>query len=228
MKEYCGIGRGIELVQDCLALGTDSILLSDFAAPLSGSVCALGCGAGYVMILASLRTRDRQHRLCGVDIRESAIELARENLSRAGLEAELICGDLRQPELLPACGFDVCLSNPPYIPVGSGIEPDDEQARIARVEHCLTVDQLCAAAARILRSGGWFYTVYPAPRLTDMLCAMRSKNLEPKKLRFFSRSPDASPSLALIGARRDSKPWLEILPPLYIGREEHRRIFAPL
>ena len=228
MEKTCGIGRGIELVQDCLPLGTDSILLSDFAAPLSGNVCDLGCGAGYVMILSALRTKNTDYTLCGVDIRESGIERARENLSRAGLTAELICGDMRDTSLLPPSGFDVVVSNPPYTPVGGGIEPSDDEAKIARMEYCLTVDDLCTCAARILRPGGMFYAVYPAPRLTNLLCALRVHGIEPKKLRFFARSPETPPSLALVAAKRGSKPWLDILPSLFIGSDEHRRIFEPL
>jgi len=226
--ETCGIGRGIELVQDCLPLGTDSIILSDFAAPISGRVCDLGCGAGFVMILAALRGGSHDFTLTGCDIRPAAIERARENLRRAGLTAELIEGDMRTPGLLTPSGYDIVLSNPPYTPVNAGLAPEDGEAAIARMEYCCTLDDLTSTAARILRPGGWFYCVYPAPRLTDLLCALRTHGIEPKKLRFFARSPQTPPTLVLVAARRGSKPWLDILPSLYIGTEEHRRIFAPL
>ncbi len=228
MEEYCCIGRGIELIQDCLPLGTDSILLSHFASPVSGRICDLGCGAGYVMILAALRSPGRNISLCGVDIRPGAISKAAENLRRAGLHAKLIEGDLRDRTLLPASGFDIVLSNPPYTPVDAGLPPDCEEAAIARMEYCCTLSDLTQAAARILRPGGWFYIVYPAPRLAGLLCALRVQGLEPKRLRFFARSPAASPTLVLIAARRGGKPWLDILPSLYIGSPEHRSIFAPL
>lgn len=228
MEEYCCIGRGIELIQDCLPLGTDSILLSHFAAPISGRVCDLGCGAGYVMILAALRSEGRDISLCGVDIRPGAISLAAENLRRAGVHADLIEGDLRDPALLPASGFDAVLSNPPYTPVDAGLAPECEEAAIARMEYCCTLSDLTRTAARILRPGGWLYLVYPAPRLASLLCALRAQGLEPKRLRFFARSPDTSPTLVLAAARRGGKPWLDILPNLYIGSAEHRSIFAPL
>ena len=228
MKQYCCIGRGIELIQDCLPLGTDSILLSHFASPLSGRVCDLGCGAGYVMILAALRSPGQDISLCGVDIRPGAISLAAENLRRAGLCAELLQGDLRDQTLLPPSGFDIVLSNPPYTPVHAGLPPADEEAAVARMEYCCTLPDLTQSAARILRPGGWFYVVYPAPRLSGLLYHLHAQGLEPKRLRFFSRSPDASPTLALVAARRGGKPWLDILPSLYIGSAEHRRIFAPL
>ncbi len=227
-QELCCIGRGIELLQDCLPLGTDSILLSHFASPISGKVCDLGCGAGYVMILAALRSPGKDVFLHGIDIRHSAISRAAENLRRAGLFANLIEGDLRDPSLLPASGFDIVLSNPPYTPVGAGIDPADKEAAIARMEYCCTLSQLTQTAARILRPGGWFYLVYPAARLTDLLCALRSQKLEPKRLRFLARSPDTAPILALVAARRDGRPWLDILPNLYIGSAEHQQIFAPL
>ena len=228
MERYCAIGKGIELVQDSLPLGTDSILLSAFAAPLAGRVCDLGCGAGYAMILAALRSAGQDFSLTGIDIRPAAIARAAENLRRAGLDAALVEGDLRDTTFLPPSGFDIVLSNPPYIPVSAGLAPEDMDAAIARMEYACTLADLCACAGRILRPGGWIYLVYPAHRLTDLLCALRAQGLEPKKLRFFARDPDSPPILSLVAARRGGKPQLDILPALYIGSEEHRRIFAPL
>ena len=227
MDTYCAIGRGIELVQDSLPLGTDSILLSYFAAPLAGKVCDLGCGAGYVSILAALRSEGCDFELTGIDIRPAAITRAQENLRRAGLHAKLIEGDLKDETLLPPSGFDVVLSNPPYIPVSAGLAPEDADAAIARMEYACTLSDLAACAGRILRPGGWLCLVYPAHRLTDLLCALRAQGLEPKKLRFFLRDPDSAPILSLVAARRGGKPQLDILPALYIGSEEHKRIFAP-
>lgn len=228
MDSYCAVGKGIELVQDSLPLGTDSILLSDFASPVSGRVCDLGCGAGYVMILAALRSAGQDFSLTGVEIRPAAIAHARENLRRAGLQAELIEGDLRDEALLPPSGFDIVLSNPPYIPVSAGLAPEDGDAAIARMEYCCTLSDLCACAGRILRPGGWIYLVYPPHRMADLFCALRAQGLEPKKLRFFARDPGSSPILSLVAARRGGRPQLDILPPLYIGSQEHSRIFAPL
>ncbi|MBQ1504467.1 MAG: methyltransferase [Oscillospiraceae bacterium] len=227
MKKVCSIGRGIDLVADALPLGTDSILLSAFAAPLEGKVCDLGCGAGYVMLLSALRSEGHDFTLTGIDIRESAILRAKENLSRAGLSASLISGDLRDPSILPPSGFDIAVSNPPYIPVSSGLAPEDEEAAVARMEYACTLSDLTSCAFRILRPGGWLYLVYPAHRLTDLLASLRAQGLEPKKLRFFARDPASAPILALVAARRGGKPQLDILPSLFIGSEEHKKIFAP-
>lgn len=79
-------------------------------------------------------------------------------------------------------------------------------------ENC-SIEELCGAAGRILRSGGRFALVHTPERLTDLLCALRSAALEPKRICCIQHSPDRAPSAVLVEAVRQGRPGLIFLPP---------------
>ena len=100
------------------------------------------------------------------------------------------------------------ISNPPYFPAGSGKSADGEARRTAREEVSCTLEDVCAAAKRILRYGGRFALVHRAERLTDVLCTLRASGIEPKRLRFLAKSADSAPSLLLVEGKRGAKSGL--------------------
>ena len=135
-------------------------------------------------------------------------------------------GDLRDVSVLPKAGsVDYVISNPPYFPAGSGESAKGEARQIAREETACTLDDVCAAAQRVLRYGGRFTLVHRAERLADVLCAMRSHGIEPKRLRFLAKSPDAAPSLLFVEGKRGGKSGLVIEPPLVPNGEEWDAVY---
>ena len=78
---------------------------------------------------------------------------------------------------------------------------------------------------RVLRYGGRFTLVHRAERLADVLCAMRSHGIEPKRLRFLAKSPDAAPSLLFVEGKRGGKSGLVIEPPLVPNGEEWDAVY---
>lgn len=220
------LGNGIVYEQDVLAIGTDSVLLAGFALPVYGRVCDLGCGAGAVMLLMALRSGEGIS-FDGIEIRPSAVEKAKRNILRAGLDnrVKVYGQDLRTvTETLTRGAYSCVVSNPPYLPVGSSIPPENEEARIARTELCCTLDDLCAAAAYLLKYGGRFSVVYPPERLSELMRVMCQHGIEPKRLRLFCRRADAAPSLVLLEGRHGGREGLEILPSLFGDSEEFLRI----
>lgn len=193
------------LPEGCFPLGEDSLALGGFA-PVrpGGKVCDLGCGGGTLLLL--LARRESSLSLTGVEIDESAANAARENLARNGLAGEIVTGDLNTRGLLPNEGFDLVISNPPWFPLDAGAS-----AGAARSEEALTLDGLCAAANRLLKTGGRFALVYPPARLCDLFCALRAHKLEPKRLQFLAHGPDAPASAALVEAVKNGGPGLEVL-----------------
>ena len=77
-------------------LGTDSVLLADFVS-LRGAERGidLGCGAGILSLL--LLCREEKLHMTGLELREEAAALARENLERNGLSerSRILTGDIR-------------------------------------------------------------------------------------------------------------------------------------
>lgn len=184
-------------------LGGDALALGAFAPVKPGwRVCDLGCGSGALLLL--LAAREPALSLTGVELDPLAARTARENLTRNGLEGEIRNGDLRQ-NLLPPGQFDLTVSNPPYFPMGAGAS-----AGPARSEETCALEELCAAAARLVKNGGRFALCHRPERLVDLFCALRAHGLEPKRLKLLRHGPEHPPSLALVDARKQGRPGLKI------------------
>lgn len=62
-------------------------------------------------------------------------------------------------------------------------------------------------------------------RLADVITAMKSNDIEPKRIRFVANNPEQSPWLFLIEGKKGSKPFLKIEPPLYMKSNELKEIY---
>jgi len=196
----------LTLTDGCFPLGSDSLALGSFA-PVKPNwrVCDLGCGGGTLLLL--LLRRERSLALTGVELDENAAECARNNLAANGLQGTILTADLREKGLLPNEGFDLVVSNPPYFPTAAG-----KPSGSARSEETCTLDELCAAANRLLKTGGRFALVHRPERLTDLLTTLRSHKLEPKRLQFVSCAHDRPPSAVLLEAVKNGGAGLDVLP----------------
>ena len=202
-------------------LGTDSVLLADFVS-LAGAKRGvdLGCGGGILTLL--LLARSDKLTMTGLEILPAAAKRAEENLRENGLEdrGRVVCGDIRGVRALFEAGsFDLVVANPPFFPRGSGALPRDPERAAARTEASCTLDELCAAAARLCRTGGRFCLVHRPERLSEVFVAMSSHGLEPKRLRFVCARAGSLPSLALIEGRRGAAPGLSVEPTLLLEDE---------
>ena len=202
-------------------LGTDCVLLADFA-HMSGAAKGidLGCASGAIALL--LLSRWERLRMTGLELLPEAAELARMNMAENGLSprCDIITGDIRRHrQLFTAGSFDIVVSNPPYFPVGSGpLSPDPARAA-ARGETDCSLEDICAAAAFLLRTGGGFFMVHRPERLSQAFCAMSAAGIEPKRLRLVCARPGSAPNLVLIEGRRGGKPGLKIEAPLLLTDE---------
>ena len=184
-------------------LGGDALALGEFATVKPRwRICDLGTGSGVLLLLLARRAENLS--LTGIDIDPLSARIARENLESNGLPGEILTGDLRW-EPLPAGGFDLVVSNPPYFPVGSG-----KSGGPARSEEFCSLAELCAAASRLVKNGGRFALCHRPERLTDVLCALRGHGLEPKRLELAAHGPGHPPSLLLVEAVKGAGPGLSI------------------
>lgn len=204
--------------------GTDTFLLSSLPRLKPGlRVCDLGSGTGLLGLLLLQRQGDLA--VTGVELHPGAAALLERAAGENGLTGRLTAcrGDLREiRSLLPAGRFDLVVCNPPYYPPESGKLPRETAAQSARAETACTLEDVCRAAAYLLRWGGSLCLVHRPERLTDLLCALRDAALEPKRLRTVCRRTGEAPSLVLVEARRGGKPGLAWEPPLILETAEGR------
>jgi len=230
-QEILWNGVRMENPKESFRLGTDSVVLADFAKPAKGAkVCDLGCGSGAISMM--LLANDPSLCVTGVEIQPELAALADDNGKSNGFSRfTAICGDLRNiRELLPANGFSCVVSNPPYFPADS-LLPQDASLALSRTEITCTPDDLCAAAKWLLTSGGSFALCHKPERLADLIFSLREHNLEPKRLQFVRHSEKSKRSLVLIRSVLDGKPGLDICDDLILYNsdgtptEDCRRIY---
>ena len=201
-------------------LSTDSVACAWFSGfAKHARIADLGCGSGAIalMLLASNPTL----HLTGIELQPDAAAAARKNAEENAVQLDVIEGDLRQIRtLLPAGSMDGVISNPPYFPVGSGKTAEGPLGR-ARSEETCTLSQLVDAAAWLLRWDGKFVLVHRPERLADLIWELRSRKLEPKRLRFVRHRADRAVSLVLLEARKGGKPGLELEPDLVLFDEHN-------
>lgn len=216
--EQLGGGRVIEVTEDH-TFGTDALLLADFADARSyETVCDLGTGCGILPLL--LHRTTPAPTVDAVELNEDAAALARRNVEANGLRDAITvhCADWRFLSL-PAGKYDRVLCNPPYFPEHSGKAPLSPARRLARQEQGDTLNDVTAAAARLLKNGGHFVFCHRPERLADIVAALRAHGLEPKRLQFVHTRAALPPFLCLCDAVRQAKPALSVLPPKILESE---------
>ena len=74
----------------------------------------------------------------------------------------------------------------------------------------LSLDELISAISKCLKYGGRTCIVHRADRLADIVCLMREKGIEPKRLQFVA-SGKKEPYLLLIEGVKGGKSGMKIL-----------------
>ncbi len=219
MLDKIGI-NGFVMEQDSrfLKLGTDAVLLSEFARVKKGErVCDLGCGTGAISLL--LAARHEGITIDGVEISEGAARLAKKNAEHNNITDRFFVHnmDLKNvSEAFLAASFDSVVSNPPFMARSAGLETEKGELLGARMEIFCNIRDVCRAASYLLKFGGLFSVVYRPERMAELISAMRENGLEPKRVRLVQDTACAAPSLFLIEARKGGGVGISFMPTLFV------------
>ncbi|MDF2670478.1 MAG: hypothetical protein K0R67_2784 [Paenibacillus sp.] len=211
--------ENIQIIQseEVFAFSLDAVLLARFCSvPFKGKIADLCTGNGVVPLLLSTRTRAQ---MVGVEIQPRLADMALRNvhLNELGHQLSILEGDLKEAHLTLGRGqFDLITVNPPYMPVTSGEQNENPHIAAARHELYCTLDDVLAACARLVRTGGRVAMVHRPSRLIEIITGMRQYKLEPKRIRFVHPRAGEEANMVLIEALRDGKPEVRLLPPLIV------------
>lgn len=197
--------------------GTDAFLLADFSGyRQKDTVCDLGTGCGIIPLI--MQKKMPPAVTYAVDIQEGAIEQLRLGLERSETTGIVpVCADLKELwEGAPLDKCDLVTCNPPYKAANAGFESVIDAQKIARHEIMCDIDDVCRAAERLLKFGGRLCVCNRPERLADVISAMKNRNIEPKRIRFVSKTPDDAPWLFLVEGKKGSKPFMKVEKQLYI------------
>lgn len=224
------INENLRLIQKIggLTFGTDAYLLSAFAKAVpGGSFADLGSGTGVASLLCL--TKNKFSHAYAVEIQEEFCDLIARNASLNRLEdrVTVLNKDIRTLTQTDTGGaVSAVISNPPYMAAGAGITGADLRMETARRELNGTIADFCNAAARILMTGGTFYTVFRPDRLPELITALRDARLEPKRMITVYPDTESRPCLTLVESRKDAAPSLIQSPPLIIYKSRTERVYT--
>jgi release factor glutamine methyltransferase len=137
---------------------SDAFVCLDSNPPLR--ILDLGTGSGAIAV--SLAKELRQVRVCAVDASAAAVQIARLNARRHGVEErmEFVSGDLLEPVAEEREGFNLIVANPPYIRNGdlAGLAPEIREwepvtALDGGADGLLYYRRIAAAAGDYLKTG---------------------------------------------------------------------------
>lgn len=203
--------------QFCFSL--DAVLLAHFATlRKEARIMDLGTGTGVIPLI--LTARGAQN-IMALELNEQMVHLARKSIVYNALEEKIsVCsGDLREINaLFSAETFDLVISNPPYRPLNNGKVSALDGIAAARHEITANLLDVVRAAAYLLRTKARFAMVHLPERLAEIVHAMQSLHIEPKRLRFVQSTVGQKPKMVLIEGVKGAAPGLEVEAPLIIYR----------
>lgn len=214
------VNESLSLIQkkNALAFGTDAFLLSAFlrSAPRERGV-EFGCGNGIISLLAA--AQGRFSHITAIEIQPEMAQLTARNIALNRLTDRITVhqNDVRRLTAATLGGeVGAVFANPPYMRVDSGLASPHSAKQTARHETEGGIAEFTAAAARCLKYGGLFYTVYRPDRLESLFAALHMNKLAPKRMVFVHDNPAAPPSMILLEAKKGAGEGLIVLPPLFL------------
>ena len=201
--------------------GMDAVLLSGFAQVKEGEVAVdLGTGTGIIPILLEAKTKGKH--FTGLEIQEEVAEMAGRSVRLNQLEnrVDIVRGDIKEASrLFGKASFDVVTSNPPYMNDNHGLKNPELPKAIARHEVFCTLDDVCREASLLLKSGWRFYMVHRPHRLAEIITALKTYKLEPKRMKLVHPFVDKEANMVLIEAVRGGRSMMKVEAPIIVYRE---------
>lgn len=198
--------------------GTDAFLLADFAgARRKDLVCDFCSGSGIVAVL--MKRNNNPAFIYAVEIQEKAVEQMKLTVEKSDIDNfEIVSGDLK--DFKAKKELDLITCNPPYKINNTGAKNDSDAVSIARHEVLCSFDDVCKSASKNLKFGGRLCICNRPERLCDIMVAMRNNKLEPKRVRFVSKTPETAPWLVLVEGKKGGNPFLQVEKSLYVQNEK--------
>ncbi len=196
--------------------GVEALLLCGFVRPGARQMVDLGCGSGVLSLVLVHFGKARQ--AAGIEIQPALARRAARSVRQNRLEdrVRIVQGDLRRKECLPAGAFDLAVCNPPHDQVSRGQHSPCAEKAAARHEIFCSVEDMAAAAARLLRPGGSLALFHLAARLPEVLGECLRHDLRPARLRLVHGKAHLEARHFLLEAKKGGRQSLKVEPPLVV------------
>ena len=214
---------GLKIIQNknYYRFTSDSVLLTRFVRAKRGERVADFCaGSGIVGLHFYALAPEAVSSVTPFEMQPELSEMSARSVALNGLENfTAVCSRVQDIGREYNEAFSLVLCNPPY--ERGGFENADYKKAVCRKEITVTLADIVDAARRALKFGGRLALVNRADRLAEVLYAMKSRGIEPKRLQFVCGREGAKPYLLLAEGTKGAKEGMEILPALVNARGDH-------
>lgn len=214
---------GLKIIQNknYYRFTSDSVLLTRFVRAKRGERVADFCaGSGIVGLHFYALAPEAVSSVTLFEMQPELSEMSARSVALNGLENfTAVCSRVQDIGREYNEAFSLVLCNPPY--ERGGFENADYKKAVCRKEITVTLADIVDAARRALKFGGRLALVNRADRLAEVLYAMKSREIEPKRLQFVCGREGAKPYLLLAEGTKGAKEGMEILPALVNARGDH-------
>ena len=191
MERLEDLGNNIKIYQDdaLYCFTSDSILLSNFARVKNGDVVADFCsGSGIVGFNLYAKNSNLIKSVTLFELQKPLFELSSKSIVKNGLEDKFSAINTRLQDIGAefAGKFSLITCNPPYMAKDRGFVDEKDFIAICRTEVELSLEELVTAIAKALKFGGRVNLVHRADRLVEVITALKTHGIEPKRLQFVS------------------------------------------
>jgi tRNA1Val (adenine37-N6)-methyltransferase len=200
----------------------DALMLAHHVNPNRNQrILDLGTGCGIISLILARRFPDI--KIYGIEIQESLARLAKFNIFENKLEDQIkvICADMKRifPKDIEG-PVDMVVVNPPFGKFGHSRFGHDMAKAAAKHEIFATLSDVIEFAGRVLKIFGSILVIYPAQRLTDLFCTLRTEKLEPKWFRTIHPRHHADANRIIVRAVKHGREGITIGSPLYVHGED--------
>ena len=199
--------------KDLYCFTSDALRLAEFTKVKKDDVVADFCaGSGVVGFYLYGLNQNQIENLTFFEMQKPLFELSKKSIELNRLENKIFAENVKLQEIDNRYfgRFSLIVCNPPYMPTENGFCDKDENIAICRSEKMLKLDELLSSVSKCLKYGGRVCLVHRADRLIDVICGMREKGIEPKRLQFCS-AKNKDPYLFFIEGVKGGKSGLKVL-----------------
>ncbi len=197
----------------------DAIILAKFTRIKKGAeVIELGAGCGVISLILARTYPDSN--IIAIEIQNDLYRLLKENIEiNKTTNVTPLNLDIRCLNKHFAAGiFDHVVANPPFRRVETGRLCFHSQEALSRHEILINMEELLQISRFLLRPGGKLSIIYPAERTSELIAAMSSIKIEPKRLQFVYPNKIRPARLILAEGIKDAGIETKIEPPLFINQ----------
>ncbi|ATZ16718.1 tRNA1(Val) A37 N6-methylase TrmN6 [Entomoplasma freundtii] len=174
-------------------------------------------------IIPLIISKYTEAEIVGLEIHPEAVALARENVELNHLEKQIsiVETDIKDYAQVHNQEFDVVICNPPFFKMEGKPKLKEQPQKIqARHEVLITLEEIIASAAKVLKNGGVLTMVHRAERTSEILLLLERYRFTPKRMQFVYSKAGQKAKTLLIDAVLNGKEGNDILPPLIAHQDD--------